>query len=463
VRKPDRKQGSGEVNKLLCESTIESANRRNFIKKAAAITAVTAVGATVLTKDVNLIPVSSARSQERCSCGCFCSVHIDIFGHNNATCHAYSLRFGGAGCNTETGIYSNRHNCEPNKFGLCFFTSNIQRLSIANCGNVGIGTRTPSSTLEVNGPVKIDSALHVVGNVGIGTCTPSSLLEVAGTATIDSTLTLKGCSPNIIASTPTSTLSILGNMSATGSLCVAGAITGTSVYGKGCGVTGTSVKGRGIYGASCCCSGILGISANSAGVVAGSISGPGLLAQASNPLTAKFQSSASSGDRSSLLQFENACSTPIKWNAGVAGCSNASSIPKGSFYIQRCGVTTPVLAINESGSIGLGTQTINTTLAVNGSIAAKTRSVSASTTLLASDFAIFASGKITLTLPAADTQNGMMLFIKNASTSAVTVAATGSDKIEGKTSKTLSKEYDSLTLISNGASPGTWYILSNAT
>ena len=89
-----------------------------------------------------------------------------------------------------------------------------------------------------------------------------------------------------------------------------------------------------------------------------------------------------------------------------------------------------------------------------------------STALLTTDFAILASGAITLTLPPADTQNGMMIFIKNVSTSIVTVVPGGpggTDTIEGFTSstpKTLTKQYDSLMLISNGTNE--WLLLGNS-
>ena len=71
-----------------------------------------------------------------------------------------------------------------------------------------------------------------------------------------------------------------------------------------------------------------------------------------------------------------------------------------------------------------------------------------------------------MTLPAASTAAGMMVHVKkidSVTTNAVTVAASGKDKIEGKASKSLTKEYGNLTLISDSQSPGNWYILSKAT
>jgi hypothetical protein len=82
-----------------------------------------------------------------------------------------------------------------------------------------------------------------------------------------------------------------------------------------------------------------------------------------------------------------------------------------------------------------------------------------------SDFAIFVnsgSGKVKITLPPAST-TGQMVHIKkiDASKNLVTVAAAGTDKIEGSSSWTLSAQFHSLTLIAAGN--GVWYILSNAT
>jgi len=57
----------------------------------------------------------------------------------------------------------------------------------------------------------------------------------------------------------------------------------------------------------------------------------------------------------------------------------------------------------------------------------------------------------------------MMIFIKNTSASITAIKPGGTDTIEGATSsspKTLGKQYDSLTLISNGTNE--WFIYSGA-
>jgi hypothetical protein len=82
--------------------------------------------------------------------------------------------------------------------------------------------------------------------------------------------------------------------------------------------------------------------------------------------------------------------------------------------------------------------------------------------MAATDFAILAdagSGVVTITLPPANTGNGMMVSIKkiDSSSNAVSVAASGADQIEGEISKALSAQYSGLTLISDGSS--NWFIV----
>jgi hypothetical protein len=216
----------------------------------------------------------------------------------------------------------------------------------------------------------------------------------------------------------------------------------------------------------------------------------------SSPTVGTFKSSATSGDRSSVVQFANGDSTSVDWNVGVAGLCNSIKVPDGYFYVQHSTSATPAISVNKcnnhvgiglanpcrvlcvngrihtSCGMGLGTQTINTTLAINGSLSMRSRQVSSGTTLLLSDYTVLAnatSAAFTLTLPAVSSTaaacNGMVLFIKkiDSSTNTVTVATSGTDTIEGKGSIVLKKQYDSLQLISNNSS-GTheWFILQSA-
>ena len=83
-------------------------------------------------------------------------VHIDGLGNNDGTLD-FGLRFGGAPGSGE-GIASKR-TAGGNQYGLDFYTSSNNRMSIANNGFVGINTTNPTERLEVNGQfVLIDGA-----------------------------------------------------------------------------------------------------------------------------------------------------------------------------------------------------------------------------------------------------------------------------------------------------------------
>lgn len=83
-------------------------------------------------------------------------VHIDGLGNNDGNLD-FGLKFGGA-LGSGEGIGSKRTS-GGNQFGLDFYTSANNRMSIDSNGKVGINTTSPSERLEVNGNyVLIDGA-----------------------------------------------------------------------------------------------------------------------------------------------------------------------------------------------------------------------------------------------------------------------------------------------------------------
>jgi hypothetical protein len=155
----EQKQGAYK-KPVSPESTIESSPRRNFIRKAALATAAVGVGGVLLGK--NVVPESSAACTKSCIVIACNSVVVDNAGLNRGIlpcCDinaAHALTFGptflcsrcGTTANSGQGIASAVAAGSPNLCGLDFYTNYKKRMSITNSGLVGIGTCSPSSTLE---------------------------------------------------------------------------------------------------------------------------------------------------------------------------------------------------------------------------------------------------------------------------------------------------------------------------
>jgi hypothetical protein len=467
---------SNKIKPFACESTVESSLRRNLIKGALATAAAVGIGATVLGgtgMGKKLTPGSSASSlviTRDCIVIANCSLYADYCHSNNGSSWAPGLNFGGGG---GEGISSNRNCADPCVYGLDFWTGNNKRMHIHNNGNVGINTSCPSYTLDVSG------CLHAAGNAYVNSLSANYFIggnAFCGIAAIFGRS--PGCAPAICGATSGGpSPAIAGSSSGCCTIGVQGTASGYCAIGiRGNSSLGTGIVGDGLYGVSAtggfvgvCSTGTGGGSIGvfgrglGAGLYGYSQAGFGLEAQTCVPIVGKFRNSALSGDRTALVQFETGpCCNLIDWNAGVAGVCNVCKIPDGSFYVGHPG--SPKLVVSKGGDIGIGTKTPKTSLQVNGSLAAKVVTKTANYSMTATDFAILASGAITITLPAAKIANGMIVFVKNVSTSTVKVTPKGTDTIEGKSSSSpqlLSTQYASLTLISNGSNE--WFILSNAT
>ena len=106
------------------------------------------------------------------------------------------------------------------------------RMTINSIGNVGIGTTNPTSRLQVEGDVDINSNLDVDGGtlvvdgsnnrVGIGTTNPTAKLDVVGDANISNNLIVESGNVGINTTNPTSALEVSGSSELDGNVVVNG-------------------------------------------------------------------------------------------------------------------------------------------------------------------------------------------------------------------------------------------------
>jgi hypothetical protein len=446
---------------LVCESTIESAPRRNFIRKAALTAVAAGAGASLLGSAV--IPESSARSAANV-CGtnviAACCVVVNHANTNKGLLGDLypGLRFGL--CSGE-GIASNRSCPTYNRYGLNFYTDFKIRMSITNKGIVGIGDCIPCCS---------DALLYVTR------CFCSNKNAIEGQAYV-------------------------GGIGVVGRGC-----TGVTGYGelgvKGCGSIGVAGVG-GIIGVEgtvkCSCPTFV----------------PALFANVKCTVQGYGDTSARVTIANGTLCCPCCHSIKTSWNVAVAGVCNSLGIGSGAFYLEEIGAgakmvigpggnigigtatpsalldvvsgptTVPLVAqgasnqsvnlqqwekgstiksvVNNCGWLGIGAASAPTTLHVGGSVSAKVAFTGSSNYCMgATDFAVFACHpSVKVTLPAADTAAGRIVFIKNTSGGSVTVAPFSGNCIEGSTSsKTLSKPYDSLMLMSNGSKK--WVLMGNS-
>ncbi len=112
--------------------------------------------------------------------------------------------------------------------------------------------------------------------------------------------------------------------------------------------------------------------------------------------------------------------------------------------------------------VGVGTTTPNSTLDVKGSLAINYRAFSTSSTAGTDHTMVFTgTSPATLTLPDATSVQGRVYWIKNASSnaSALTIATTSAQTIDGAASWTLSQTYKVVAVVSNGAN---WFTISES-
>ena len=496
VSNSNDKSTSKEESKLACESTIDSANRRGFLKKAALIGTAAAVGSTFLGS--RIVPESSATS---CTKGSI--VHPDS---HVVYCCPSGTAITGETC-YGTGVYGDAKtygdgvkgtsSSGVGVYGSSCSSYGVFGFSIKNGGVVGSSDSyygvwgCSRTSIGVNG--------YSCCNVGVKGTTGSSSDCAAGTLGV-----VCNSSPGAYSA------GVRGENEGTGGL-------GIGVYGSqngsGWGVYGTTPKGIGVYGHSCCYLGVYGYSPKSTGVLGSSVCSFGVQGYSPKNVGVCGQSACSYGVRGSSSKSigvyghsccqvgvvgyspkstgvlgESCCSVAVNGysskSVGVSGASagaggigvegiaaNSGAIPivargetcqSANLQQWRNNSCTPLSVVNKSGWFGIGTCSPATTLQVNGSIGAKVATTCSSTYCVGdSCFAVLVNATAaakTVNLPSA--VKGMILYIKNTGTDfAVTIKPKSGDTIEGATSKLLKKKFG-VQLIAGGNSPATWYIIS---
>ncbi len=127
--------------------------------------------------------------------------------------------------------------------------------------------------------------------------------------------------------------------------------------------------------------------------------------------------------------------------------------------IAASGITNALFVEGSSGNAGIGTGTPITTLDVNGGFATALVAKTGAYTTTAADHTIICGAgneTFTVTLIAAASVTGQILVIKNIGSGTVTVDGNASETIDGATTQSLSSQYDSIMIQSDGTS---WWII----
>jgi hypothetical protein len=156
-----------------------------------------------------------------------------------------------------------------------------------------------------------------------------------------------------------------------------------------------------------------------------------------------------------LLEVNSPSGSGIRLNNMPGGAvlfmSSSKDIAQnnGNFYFD---------ATNYRLGIGAGT-TPNSTIQVGGSVSVGIIIKTTNYTASVNDLTILcnSSSPMTITLPDASGASGRIYVIKNINTGTITISKAG-QTIDGAASQTLTTQYASITLQSNGGT--TWYILS---
>jgi hypothetical protein len=426
-------------NAICPESTIESANRRNFIKKAAVVAAAAGIGSTALAR--NFVPDSSGSSDTHLN-GC-CS---SAYGYGVEGTASGNYGYGVEG--TASGTYG----------------VGVKGTATGPCGAAVFGMYSPTVACR---PVCVISGSAVAG------CGPFTGVVGSSSPIYICSKLVGGCFPGVEGISRTGPGVSGFSSSGVGVEASVGEPSGTPIVAKGytsqtaclqrwqigCDTPLSVMNNKGWLGIGTC------VAANAICVKASS---------GSNAINAEYFGSAGSGIFASgpIGVAGRSCTTGGVGVHARAGTGSATPLvaegqPGQSANLQEWQIfgtpcPTTLSVVNGCGWLGVGTSTPKTTLQVNGSIGTKVVSPTTTTYCLGTScFAVLTNSATTVNLPKASaTPAGMIVLIKRTGASKVTVKPHSGDKIESKTSISLSKQYDSLLLMSNGSNE--WFLVGNS-
>lgn len=163
------------------------------------------------------------------------------------------------------------------------------------------------------------------------------------------------------------------------------------------------------------------------------------------------------GTTGKLLNLRDLGSELLTLTATAGLVVNEAGTSAADFRVEG-DTDTEVLFVDASADkMGVSTTTPTSTLDVQGSFGNAYRAITALRTLDSTDHIIdCTSGTYTVTLPTAASITGREYIIKNSGTGVITVDGNASETIDGALTYILGTQYDSLTIISNGAN---WIII----
>lgn len=335
---------------------------------------------------------------------------------------------------------------------MVFYTRNtsdanfVERLRIAEDGNVGIGTDNPAQKLEVAGIIRAGDHTSTSGSTLLEGTYGSGSLAVFGTS-FSSGAPFMGYGlkqangANWLSSTGIALARSYITLNL-GGLQLHTAPSQTVAIGTALTTQPTEVF-------SVLNNGNVGIGTN-------------------NPLV-KFQISGGSSSAVQIISDTDANLDSKGWaiqsvnNSGnaqyrIRAVNDAYTTGSNAMVISRSG-TSISSTVFENGNVGIGTTDPKAKLHANGSFALPITSKTANYTITANDYTITGdatSGNITFTLPTAVGIAGVMYVVKkiDASGNSVIIDGNGAETIDGAATLSITVQYTSVVLQSNGTN---WY------